>query len=277
MKTDEMYGFIVIIKIYCYICYQPTIVNIMKNWYKSTFNKVFFGALLTLIVVNVVVAITENELLLQSTMPLFIPVFCIFFFIKYKYLSIPFISFLLFSFFGDTSVIFFKGDTVYHASNIFYFLSFTYLIFIIIPKFKFLEVDKLIGAYLLVVFLINLYFLYVLYGGLREVMLDNTGVILFVVKSLVLIVLGFAAFGVYLNRQTKQSILFLIAIICFSFSAILDYINVYYLHNWSFVMLFRVLYALGLYFVFRSVIEDKIVNKKTVEINDRFSSDNILA
>ncbi|MDO5981193.1 hypothetical protein [Flavivirga spongiicola] len=249
----------------------------MKNWFNLTFNKVFFGALLGLIAINFFVTFTQDSLMLKSTMALFIPVFLIFYLVKYKSLRVVFISFLLFSFLGDMSLTFFSNETFVKVSSILYFLSYLYLITMVIPKFKLLKVGKLIGAYLLGVFVINIFFLYTLYSILKVVIPDHTEVLLFGLKSLSLIVLAFISFGVYLNTQTKQSILFLVAVVFMAFSTILNYVNLYYLYHWSFEMMYRTLYGVGLYFIFRYIIADNKYKKTIYELRERLSSENILA
>ncbi len=115
---------------------QPTYLNIVDNRNKLTFNHVFLAALLLLIAINVFGSVTDNALLMKTTMPLFIPVFLIFYFVKYNSLKIVFISFLLFSFLGDTSSMFFSEDSLIQTSSILYLLSYLYLIIIVAPNFK---------------------------------------------------------------------------------------------------------------------------------------------
>lgn len=249
----------------------------MKNWFNLTFNKVFFCALLGLIAISFFVTFTQDLLLLKSTMALFIPVFLIFYLIKYKSLKVVFVSFLLFSFLGDVSLTFFSNETFVKISSILYFLSYLYLIVMVIPKFKLLKVDKLIGVYLFGVFVINIFFLYTLFSILKAIIPDDTEVLLFGLKSLSLIILAFISFGVYLNTQSKQSILFLVAVIFMAFSTILNYVNLYYLYHWSFEMLYRVLYGIGLYFIFRYIIADNKYKKTIYELRQRLSSESVLA
>ncbi len=245
----------------------------MKNWISFDFNKVFFCALLLLITINVIVPYSEDALLLQSTKALFIPIFLIFFFMKNKFLGIPFISFFLFSFLGDISVTFFESDMFIKASTVLYFLSYMCLLGVIISKFNFFKVDKVVGVYLLLIFLINGYFLYTLYGLLKAVVPDSVEVLLFGIKSVTLILLTFFAFGKYLNKDTKPSILFLLAVLCLVFSTVLNYVSMYYIYNWSFVMLERVIYAIGLYLFFNYIMEEN----KNQMIQKTFTSDAVFA
>lgn len=249
----------------------------MKDLLLLSFNKVFFGALLLLITVTILGTYSEDVLALQITKALFIPVFLIFFFIKNKALSLPVISFFIFSFLGDASLAFFENDIFIKASSAFYFLSYICLIGIAISKFKFFEVDKVVGTYLIVVFLINAYFLYTLYGILKAIVPDSLEVFLFGVKNISLILLIFLAFGKYLANDTKPSILFLMVALCLVFSTILNYVSLYYVYNWSFVMLERVIYAIGIYLLLNYVMEENKSARILDKPQNSYNSDNIFA
>jgi len=251
----------------------------VKNWFKITFSKVFVYALVFLIAVNVVGAITEDAFIMKTVKPFFIPVFLTFFFIKYRYLGIAFISFLLFSFLGDLSSVFFSEDVLIETSSVLYVLSYLYLLIMIAPKFKLLEAKALIGTYLLGVFLIAVYFLYVAHGFLSVVVSNKSEVLLFVIKNFTLIVLIFVSFGVYLNTQSKQSALFLTAVVFFGLSVLLNYVKLYYLSSWSLELLDRILYATALYVMFIYIMnrEVLITKPKEIQLKDRYPSDTVLS
>ncbi|MCF7568181.1 hypothetical protein L3X37_07370 [Sabulilitoribacter arenilitoris] len=249
----------------------------MKNSSVLSFNKVFFCALLLLVSINILGTYSEDILLLQSTKALFIPVLLILFFIKHKALSIPFISFFIFSFLGDVSLAFFDNGIFIKASSVFYFLSYMCLIGLVISKFNFFRIDKVIGAYLILVFLINAYFLYTFYGILKAVVPDSLEVTLFGVKNISLILLMFLAFGKYLANDTKSSILFLMVALCLVFSTILNYVSIYYVYSWILVMLERVIYAIGIYLLINYTIEENKSLIKQNNFQDSYKSDNIFA
>ena len=249
----------------------------MKNSFILNFSKVFFCTLLFLVTVNILGTYSGDVLFLQTTKALFIPTLLILFFMKNKTLSLPFISFFIFSFLGDVSLAFFENEIFIKASSVFYFLSYLSLIGIAISKFKFFVIDKVVGTYLIVVFLINAYFLYTFYGILKAVVPDSLEVFLFGVKNISLILLVFLAFGKYLANDTKPAILFLMVALCLVFSTVLNYVSLYYVYSWSFVMLERVIYAIGIYLLLNYVMEE---SKSTVMQNkpqDSYNSDNIFA
>jgi hypothetical protein len=260
---------------------QPTYEIAMENWFKFSFKTVFFLAFLLLIALNVVVAYSENAVFLNSYNPILIPFFLIFYFVKNKVLSLAFVLFLIFSFFGDTIGLFLGNNSVDNASNMMYLLSYFCLIFIGIHKFKFNDIDKIIGTYLLAILLINAYFLFTICDIINSLISDKLEMILFGGKSMALVFLVFVSFAVYLGKQTKASILFLIMAICFAFSDMLNYITHYYIYNWSILMLDRLMHVIGLLFAFVYVIEsNKITKEKYVEKPElqqgTFSGDNIL-
>lgn len=249
----------------------------MKNLFALSFNKIFFGVLLLLVTANILGAYSGDVLFLQTTKSLFIPALLIFFLLKYKKLHIAFALFFVFSFFGDVSLAFFESDMFIKVSSIFYFLSYLILIGVVISKFNFFKIDKIVGVYLVVVFLINAYFLYIFYGILKAVVPDNLEVLLFGIKNISLIILTFLAFGKYLANDTKPAIIFLMVAMCLVFSMALNYVSLYYVYNWSFVMLERIIYAIGIYLLLNYIIAS---NKTTVVKSDTqssFRSDNIFA
>ncbi len=258
---------------------QPTYVNIVKTWFKLTFKKVFLGALILLIGLNALGYFMQDALMVQTIGPLCVPVFLIFYFVKYKALGFAFISFLVFTFFGDVSFLFFSDDTLVQASSVLYLLSYLFLLIMVLPHFKLFEVDKWVGTYLLVVFFIALYFLYVFYGILQAMSLNPAEVLLFGVRNLMLIVLAFISFGVFLNTQSKQSALFLTAVIFFGLAVVIRYINLYYLFDWRFELLQRVMYAIALFVMFKYVMVRRPIKKKpkAIQLNERYPSDTVLS
>lgn len=249
----------------------------MKNLFALSFNKVFFGVLLLLVTANILGTFTGNVLFLQTTKALFVPALVVFFLIRYKTLNLAFVLFFVFSFLGDVSLAFFESNMFIKVSSVFYFLSYLFLIGVVISKFNFFKIDRVVGVYLVVVFLINAYFLYVFYGILKAVVPDGLEVLLFGVKNISLIVLTFLAFGKYLSKDTKPAIIFLMAAMCLVFSTALNYVSLYYVYNWSFVMLERVIYAIGIYLLLNYIIESDKTTVVKSETQSSFNPDNIFA
>lgn len=226
----------------------------MKKLFLLNFNTLFFVALLILVTVNILGVYSEDLFLLKTTKSLFIPTLLILFLLKSKKLSMPFIFFFIFSFFGDLSVAFIQNQDFIKISSAFYFLSYISLIGLVIPKLNFFATDKVIGTYLTLMFLISAYFTFVFYDILKSFVPDSLEVILFGAKSISLIVLMVLALGKYLYNESKPSILFLIVAFCLLFSTALNYVGLYYVYNWSFEVIERVIYAIGIYFLLNYII-----------------------
>ncbi|WP_345006900.1 hypothetical protein [Snuella lapsa] len=228
----------------------------MKTMYAPPLYRIFFSVLLLVIVASVIGIVFGNAFVLQLIKLTFLSTILLFFLIRQNRVCALLIAFFSFSFLGALFSIV-GMDEVYE--RIFGLVGYLCLVGITIPKFKLYKLDKIIRAYLLVVFLINTYFVYVLYGVLKAVMVDLVDVTLFAIKSMSLIVLVFVAFGVYLHTETKQTITFLMAGMSFAFSTVLEYINFYYVYNWAFVLLGKVLFAFGIYLIISFMIQQ---NKK---------------
>lgn len=257
---------------------QPTYVNTMKNWNLFTFNKVFFAVFFILAVINSLAVFIKDDVIMQSLKSLSVPVFFIFFFVKHHRISIPLIVFLIFAFMSESAGSLFPDFNVVCTESLFYCFAFLQLFVLVLPKFKFMKFDGLIKAYLLMMFGVTLCFFKILYDLVGMEFLESAEALLFSGKSLVLIILIFVAYGVYLDIQSKQSILFLIATVCFGFSCAIDYLSFSFVNNWIFMVLNRIIYLLGMYFIFKFIIEENKCNiRQENEIHDSFSSDNILA
>lgn len=241
-------------------------IMIVKNWIQKFPNKVFLCILFGLILINVIATIGENDLFQQLTKPLFVPVFLIYFLLKNKQIKTGIFAFLIFSFIGDFTSVFTYNLMLVNISSLAYCLSYTSLIMAVALRIKKLQLDKVISSYLIFVFLINAYLLYILFDVIKYYIPDSIEVTLFGIKSTALIALAFVSFVDYLNSETKESILFLIMVLCFVFSDVLHYISTYYLYNSSFVMLDRVLHLVGLFFLFSYILERNTI-EKSIKVN----------
>ena len=154
---DEVFVFTDVIIYFCspYLTVLP-----MENKIKIGYPTMIFLALILLLSLNIIAIYSENPLLLNASKVIFIPFILMIFFVKHRTLSLIFISFLMFSFFGDSCSWFLPNESVANGSNIMYLLSYFALIAMVVPYFKPTNIDKIIGIYLLVILLINAYFLF---------------------------------------------------------------------------------------------------------------------
>jgi len=183
------------------------------------------------------------------------------------------ITFLVFSFLGDFSSVFFSDPFMVSLSSLFYCISYFTLGYAAVSRIRIFNIDKVVGICLLLVFSINAYLMYQLFAVLQIQISDTTEVALFAVKSIALMALVFMAFATYLNKDTKASILFLTTALCFVFSDVLYYISNYYVYHDMFVVLDRLLHVLGLFFLFGYIIEYNRKRKKRLVLSKASSSE----
>lgn len=246
----------------------------MKNWLKIKKNRVFFSALILLVVLTVIATISKNTFLLQVTKPLFIPVFLLHYLINNKYINSVFVMFLMLSFLGDFTSVFFKDNMFLKLSIFAYATSYVCLIVVVVNKFKRVNLKSIIGVYLLLVSLINGYFLYSLFNIIRGTVTDNVEIGLLGFQSIALVVLAFSAFAVYLNLDSKKAIVFLMMAISLVFSDVLQYISSYYIYDWTFIMLSRILHVVALFFLFSYITMRSRVYKRVL-VNKRIVASEI--
>lgn len=250
----------------------------MKNWNIFSFNTVILTVLFFLMTANVFAIFLEDKSFVQFINASSVPVFVLFSLLKYRPNNISFFFFCLFVFLSDSSSLFLQDVNMLYTTSIFYVAACIHLLILVLPKLDLMHIDKSIKAYLLLMFLISTIFLSLVYNAIEPVFVGKVEALLFVVKCLVFIILGLASFGVYLNSQNKKSIFFLTAIICFGFSVIFNNLNMYFLSEWRFTLLDRLLHIVGIYFIFKFIIEEEQVesfNRQHVD-NTRMTN-NILA
>lgn len=186
-----------------------------------------------------------------------------YFLLKNKYINPLLIGFLIFSFLGDFSSVFFSDTILVQIASLFYCLSYLCLVFAAISRIRNFKMDAVVGAYLIIVFVINSYLMYELFSILQIKISDSKEILFFGIKSIALMILAFTAFLAYLNRDSKTSILFLGMALTFVFADVLYYISNYYVYHYSFVVLDRVLHVFGLFFLFNYMIA---VNRKRKKV-----------
>lgn len=207
----------------------------------------------SILVLNIFASLFQSELLLRLIKPLFIPFTILYFYFTKANISKPILLFFIFSFIGDFLSTIPQYSFVKIAS-VFYIFSYLSLVGLVWDKLKVIKFNALVYTYFGVVFSICVYFTYQFYMLANGNFLDQWNVYFFVCKSLVLLVLGFLAFAVYLDTDSKSSILFLAMVFCFGFSDVLYYISQNYIYTWSFVVSEVVLHVCGLVLICNYIV-----------------------
>lgn len=232
----------------------------MKKHLKSTTNRVFFGALCLLLVINIMSSISNYSVVLNATKALSIPLFFFLYFIKNKFINNIFITFLILLFFGDLFSMLPTSTLQLKIASASYFCCYGILIAIGLFQVKKFIFKGVVGAYLFIVLMLNSYFMYSFYGIMENSISDNVELFFITMQIVALLILGFVAFVAYLDKDRKQSILFLLLSFCLIFSQVLALIDTHYISHQLFSMLNWISYVASLVLFYNYLLEH---NKST--------------
>lgn len=225
----------------------------VNNWIKQSDNRMLLFVLV-LVFFNVVTFFTKSEKLLLFAKPLLLLPILVFFFYKYSKIRLVLIGFLLFAIIGDLSNLFKMSVYGIQVEAIAYCLGYLCLIYEAIFRIKKLNISFLLGAYLVLVFAINAYFLYTFYDVLKYTITDSIELSLIVIRVVSLLLFTLFSFTVYLSVESKQSILLLLMAINLVFSDVLYLVTEYYIYYWLFDFVSKALYLLTFYCFYLYVI-----------------------
>tara|TARA_R100001377_G_C3187283_1_gene109104 strand:- start:888 stop:1637 length:750 start_codon:yes stop_codon:yes gene_type:complete len=248
----------------------------VKNWLKISYNRNLIFVLFFLVLINVFAVLSDNNLLIQVTKPLFIPFLFMYYLIKNKYINTVMIMFLVFSFLGDFSSVLFSNPLMGNLSSLFYCISYFSLAYAAVSRIRIFNIDRVVAISLLLVFSINAYLMYQLFLVLQIKIPDANEVAIFGVKGIALMALAFMAFATYLSKDSRASILFLSTALCFVFADVLYYISNYYVYHYTFVVLEKTLHLLGLFFLFNYIIEYNRKRKKRLVLGNTSTNEHIV-
>ncbi|MGS2725894.1 hypothetical protein ACU8DI_04750 [Psychroserpens sp. BH13MA-6] len=166
-----------------------------------------------------------------------------------------FLTIFLVFFVGDAFAVFDFGSLSTELSKAFYMGAYLFLAFVLLSKLKKVKFEGLVTVYLILVLLLNSYFLYALYGVAKENFVDDVNLILYICHGITLIAITYLAFAVYLSRETAQSITFLLMVFCFVFADVLNYICNLYVYYWIFEFFEGILHMAGLFLFYKYVYD----------------------
>lgn len=213
------------------------IITVVKKHLKSTTNKVFVIALCLMLLVNVLASIYDYGIVLKATKALSIPIFFSLYFIKNKFINNIFIAFLMLMFFGDLFSMLPTSTMQLKIASAAYFCCYAMLILIGFFRITRFKIKGVVGAYLVIVLILNTYFMYSFYGIMASNIEDGVELFFTTMQIIALIILGFVAFAGYLNNEGKQSILFLLMSFCLIFSQVLTFIQAHYISHTLFTII----------------------------------------
>lgn len=225
----------------------------MKQVLKKTPNSVLILLLLAIFLINGFAAYFEISLVSKITKFLSVIVLLSLYFTVRNRMANVFLTIFLFSFLGDVFGVFHIGELSDKLSTTFYLGSYSLITFVLLGKLKRIKYEGLVSVYLIVVLLLNSYFLYVLYGVVKDNFSDSVNLTLSISHGIAIIAMTFFAFAVYLSQETTQSIIFLVMVFCFAFSDVLNYICDLYVYFWAFEFIANMLHLTSLILLFTYV------------------------
>lgn len=241
----------------------------MKQVSTGTQYRVLVFLMIVAFLMNGVAAYYENTLIPNITKVTSIIVLLTFYYMVRHRMANVFLTIFLFSFLGDIFYVFNIGELSGKLATTFYLGSYSLLVFVLLGKLKRIKYEGLVSVYLILVLLLNTYFLYVLYGVIKENFTDDVNLVLAICHGITLIAMTFFAFAVYLSQETTQSIIFLVMVFCFVFSDVLTYICDLYVYFWMFEFMSNMLHMVSLALLFTYVCNHhkiiKVKRKKPVE------------
>lgn len=183
-----------------------------------------------------------------------------------------FLTIFLVFFIGDALTVFNFGEVALKLSKSLTIIAYLLLIFVLLGKLKRVKFEGLVTVYLIVVLVLNSYFLYALYGVAKDNFVDQINMVLYICHGITLIAMTYFAFAVYLSRETAQSITFLLLVFCFVFADVLDYICNLYVYYWVFEVFEGVLHTSGLFLFYKYVYDHYMNsnNNKRIHFSEYF-------
>lgn len=225
---------------------------------EKVYARIPFGILVTLvlatILINGIATYFDYLLIPNATKIASILILLTLYFIKRNQMANIFLTIFSLFFLGDIFSVFNFGDMADKLSKAFYLGSYLLLIFVLLGKLKHIKYEGVVSIYLILVLMLNSYFLYMLFGIVKDNFSDDVNQVLFICHGITLIAMAFFAFAVYLSNESKQSIMFLIMVFCFVFSDVLTYICSLYVYYWLFDFVGNMLHLASLCLLYMYVV-----------------------
>lgn len=244
----------------------------MKSAHKLKPNLILVVVLATIVVCSSVATFFDSIMVPKVVKLITITILMTFYFCQLNKMANIFLTTFLVFFIGDACAVFSFGDIMFKLSKGMYILGYLLLIFVLFGKLKKIKFDSLVSVYLILVLVLNSYFLYALYDVAKENFVDNTSLFLYILHGIVLIALTYFSFAAYLSKETGQSITFLLMVFCFVFSDVLHYVNTLYIYYWIFEVFERALHLSGLFLLYKFVFDHHTErnNDRKMNLSDYF-------
>ncbi len=227
--------------------------------------------LLATLIINGFATYFDYTLIPNITQVVSIVVLLSFYYLLRKQMESVFITIFLLFFLGDLFSVLNFGEMAHKLSKAFYLGSYLLLIFVLLGKLKHIRYEGVVSIYLVMVLLLNSYFLYMLFGMVKDNFSDNVNLVLYICHGVTLMAMAFLAFAVYLSNESRQSIIFLVLVFSFVFSDVLNYICNLYVYFWIFDYAANMLHLLSLALFYLYVYNhNKTINIREESYNESY-------
>lgn len=225
----------------------------MEKWHALAPNWALFSMLALFAALNLMCSYYGFFVETKTLSLVLIPILSILYFRKKQRMANIFVAIFMLYFFG---MIFNVIDNFSLSTKIpeaFFTGAYILLIFVLMGKLRNMKFDVLVSWYLGIAFLINTYLLFQLFIALKDSFQDQVIFTLTISKGIALLVMASLAFAIYLSKESKQAIIFLMVVCCFIFSDVLSFINTSYLYFWLFEAVQKIFQGLGVTLAFAYV------------------------
>lgn len=225
-------------------------------------NKILIFILLALLFSNTMATYLNMILISMTVKFVTVSLLLTFYYCQIQKMATVFLTIFLIFFVGDALAVLNFGELALKLSKTLTIFAYLLLIFVLLGRLKRVKFEGLVTVYLVLVLVLNSYFLYALYGVAKDNFVDQINMILYICHGVTLIAMTYFAFAVYLSRETAQSITFLLMVFCFVFADVLNYVCNLYVYYWVFEAFEGILHTSGLFLLYKYVY-DHSMNKNS--------------
>ena len=218
----------------------------MKKWHSLIPNWAIIVIITLIVTLYMSFSYLGFSLLTKATTLIIIPILLVIYFYRQPAMANIFFTIFVLYFLGIIFSVLDNESLSPKLSESCFLGVYALLTLVMIGKLRHVKFQGLVSVYLIMILLVNTYFMYVMYATVKDSFSDNVILALSVSKGIALLLMGFLAFAIYLGRETSQSIIFLTIVCCFVFSDVLNFITTMYIHFWLFEGAQKILQGAGL-------------------------------
>ncbi len=218
----------------------------MKKWHGLLPNWAIIVLLALIVAVNIISSYFGILSLTKIFALAIIPVLLLSYFYRQHFMANIFSTIFILFFLG---ILFSALDHLALSSKLSescFLAVYALLAFVMFGKLKEVNFGGLVSVYLIVILLVNSYFMYIMFSSAQDSFADSVIFTLSASKGTALLLMSILALAIYLSKETSQSIIFLSIVSCFVFSDVLSFIAAMYVQFWLFEAVQQILQSGGL-------------------------------